>query len=234
MKAAKKDSENPFFKSKYADLGSVWKACHEALSDNGFSVVQGGTFKDGHFFMVTTLIHSSGQSISGDYIILPVKGDPQAYGSAWTYARRYSLAAMVGVISEDDDAEGATDHRVESQLARNAENPSRTYVPSDAPKTLPVSSNGPADLARFIPSKVAFAPGKGKGANKTFSKITSPDGNVYDGTEIQGQLAESARTSGKEIVVAFSSSQYGLKANQVKLNENSTELHELDPEEVPF
>jgi len=108
MKIAKKDSENPFFKSKYADLGSVWEACHSALSENEIAVVQSPVFLDGRFFLRTTLLHSSGQSISGDYLIKPVKEDPQAYGSAYTYARRYSLAAMVGVISEDDDGNAAS------------------------------------------------------------------------------------------------------------------------------
>ena len=98
MKIAKKDSENPFFKSKYADLGSVWEACHSALSENEIAVVQSPVFLDGRFFLRTTLLHSSGQSISGDYLIKPVKEDPQAYGSAYTYARRYSLAAVLGIV----------------------------------------------------------------------------------------------------------------------------------------
>lgn len=109
MKGAVKDTVNPFFKSKYADLGSVWEACHKALTDNGFSIVQAGAFHDGHFFLKTTLLHTSGESLSGEYLIKPTKEDPQAYGSAWTYARRYSLASMVGVISEDDDGAAASE-----------------------------------------------------------------------------------------------------------------------------
>ena len=103
MKGAKKDSENPFFKSKYADLGAVWEACSDALQANGLAVAQTTTMKDGHLMLVTHLLHSSGQFLTGEYPIKPVKDDPQGHGSAMTYARRYALAAMVGVISEDDD-----------------------------------------------------------------------------------------------------------------------------------
>lgn len=109
LKIAAKDANNPFFKSKYADLASVWEACREALAANGLSVSQipeGETVEA--MVMTTVLLHASGQWISGRYPIKPIKSDPQGIGAAITYARRYSLAAMVGVVSdEDDDAETA-------------------------------------------------------------------------------------------------------------------------------
>jgi len=104
---ALKDSSNPFFKSKYADLASCWEACRKQLSDNGLSVVQPTDVIDGHIVVRTILAHSSGQWISG---ILPVKAKddgPQAQGSGITYARRYALAAIVGLAQIDDDAEAA-------------------------------------------------------------------------------------------------------------------------------
>ena len=100
------DSENPFFKSKYADLSSVWSAIRTPVTDNGLSIVQ--TFDsdgDGSVVIVTTLMHSSGQWIRGRLPIKPVKPDPQSLGSAITYGRRYSLAAVIGVCPEDDDGE---------------------------------------------------------------------------------------------------------------------------------
>jgi len=109
---ALKDSANPFFKSKYADLASCWDACRKQLSDNGLSVIQttdleqSGT-ADCVVVVRTILAHSSGQWISG---ILPVKAKddgPQAQGSGITYARRYALAAIVGLAQIDDDAEAA-------------------------------------------------------------------------------------------------------------------------------
>jgi len=104
---ALKDSANPFFKSKYADLASCWDACRKQLTDNGLSVIQTTDIVADTVVVRTTLAHSSGQWISG---ILPVKSkddSPQAQGSGITYARRYALAAMVGLAQIDDDAEAA-------------------------------------------------------------------------------------------------------------------------------
>lgn len=109
MESAKKDSANPFFKSKYADLSSVWDACRKPLTDNGLSVSQlPCNAPDGTPGVHTTLLHSSGQWISGAVYGAPTKNDPQGIGSLITYYRRYSLAAIAGVISEDDDGNAAS------------------------------------------------------------------------------------------------------------------------------
>jgi len=101
-----KDSSNPYFKSKYADLTSVWSACRGALSANGLAVVQGPATIDGAYYMVTTLCHSSGQWMRSFTPILSAKMDAQGIGAAMTYTRRYGLAAIVGVVADvDDDAE---------------------------------------------------------------------------------------------------------------------------------
>jgi hypothetical protein len=104
---ALKDSANPFFKSKYADLASCWDACRKQLTDNNLSVIQTTDIVLDTVVVRTTLAHSSGQWISG---ILPVRAkdeSPQAQGSGITYARRYALAAIVGLAQIDDDAEAA-------------------------------------------------------------------------------------------------------------------------------
>lgn len=115
---ALKDSSNPFFKSKYADLASCWDACRKQLSENNLSVVQTTDVIDGIVVVRTILAHSSGQWVSG---ILPVKtkdDGPQAQGSGITYARRYALAAIVGLAQIDDDAEAAqARHRPEPPKA---------------------------------------------------------------------------------------------------------------------
>ena len=106
---ALKDSANPFFKSKYADLASVWDACRDSLSKNGLAVVQvASTSETGAAVITTTLCHKSGQWIRGSISLMPVKSDPQGMGSALTYARRYALASMVGVAQVDDDANSAS------------------------------------------------------------------------------------------------------------------------------
>ena len=108
MGGAVKDSDNPFFKSRYADLTSVWKACKEALHSNGFSVIQSPVNKDGRIGVSTMLLHSSGQYITDEYTLgVKKENDPQADGSSITYARRYALAAFAGICPVDDDAESA-------------------------------------------------------------------------------------------------------------------------------
>jgi hypothetical protein len=107
IEGAKEDSVNPFFKSKYADLASVWTACKRPLSANGLCILQTIENTEDRIFLVTTLAHSSGQWIKSQMPILMTKQDPQALGSAITYCRRYALAAMVGVCPADDDAEDA-------------------------------------------------------------------------------------------------------------------------------
>jgi hypothetical protein len=108
LEGAKKDSANPFFKSKYADLESVWSVCRKPLSDNGLSIIQLVSSDSGTYTLRTILAHSSGQSIGSDCILPIAKpNDPQALGSSISYMRRYCLAAMVGVYQSDDDAETA-------------------------------------------------------------------------------------------------------------------------------
>lgn len=108
MAGAKKDAANPFFKTKYADLASCWEACKGALTANGIAVVQGNTPHDGGVQVQTRLTHKSGQWIEDDGLFVPAtKADAQGFGSALTYARRYSLCAMVGIAPEDDDGNAA-------------------------------------------------------------------------------------------------------------------------------
>jgi ERF superfamily len=103
IQCALKDKKNPYFKSSYADLTSVWEACKPALSENGLAVIQTveGTKLD--MFLVTWLGHSSGEWMKSKLPLIMIKQDPQSLGSALTYARRYSLSAMVGVCADDDD-----------------------------------------------------------------------------------------------------------------------------------
>jgi len=107
IRGAVKDSQNPFFKSSYADLASVWEAAREPLTANGLSVSQ-LIERDGDTPLMTTiLMHASGQWIASTALIVAMKRDPQSFGSAITYQRRYSLAAILGIPQIDDDAESA-------------------------------------------------------------------------------------------------------------------------------
>lgn len=106
IKSAVKDATNPFFKSNYADLPAIVKACKTSLATNDIAYIQTTDFEGQDMWLETVLAHSSGQWISGRYPVRPVKADPQGMGSAITYARRYALAAMVGVVSEEEDDDG--------------------------------------------------------------------------------------------------------------------------------
>lgn len=104
---AKKDSENPFFKSAYADLQSVWESIRGPLTKNNLCVIQTTEITESGVVVCTTLAHSSGQWIDSKLRLTPTKNDPQAIGSAISYGRRYQLAAITGVAQIDDDAEAA-------------------------------------------------------------------------------------------------------------------------------
>jgi hypothetical protein len=106
---ALKDSSNPFFKSKYADLASCWDACRKQLAANNLAVIQTVYvhWEKDESVLATTLAHSSGEWIRSELPIRAKDASPQAQGSAITYARRYALAAIVGLAQIDDDAEAA-------------------------------------------------------------------------------------------------------------------------------
>jgi hypothetical protein len=110
MGDAIKDAKNPYFKSAYADLNSVREAVTPALHANDIVLLQPTvTTTDGRNFVRTTLLHASGEYILADTeIVCKVEKDPQALGSAISYARRYGLSAMLSVGTADDDAEIAT------------------------------------------------------------------------------------------------------------------------------
>lgn len=108
MTTASKSADNPFFKSKYSDLASCWDACRNALSKQGLAVIQTTRPGEGKEIIIETMLaHSSGEWISSDLPMTPVKNDPQGTGSAITYGRRYALMGIVGIAPADDDGEAA-------------------------------------------------------------------------------------------------------------------------------
>tara|TARA_R110002110_G_scaffold415850_1_gene657992 strand:+ start:23149 stop:23670 length:522 start_codon:yes stop_codon:yes gene_type:complete len=108
MGGAIKDANNPFFKSKYADLGSVVKAIKEPFANNGLSYSQFPITDGDRVGIDTILMHSSGEWLSQSFTVKLTKQDAQGAGSAITYCRRYGLQAIAGVPSEDDDGQAAS------------------------------------------------------------------------------------------------------------------------------
>jgi len=107
MGKAVKDSTNPAFRSKYADLASVMDACLPALNANGVAVYQPTIDDDTGRYVETILAHESGETIRCRVPLIVQKNDMQGYGSAVTYARRYGLMCMAGIAPEDDDGNAA-------------------------------------------------------------------------------------------------------------------------------
>ena len=109
MGGAVKDSNNPFFKSTYADLTSIIKVIKKPLSDNGLSFVQLPITSEGGkgVGVITMLMHNSGQWLQGEYLLPMDKITPQGAGSCLSYSRRYALQALLGIPAVDDDSEAA-------------------------------------------------------------------------------------------------------------------------------
>lgn len=147
MGAALKDSKNPFYKSKYADLNAIIDASIPALNNEGISVLQAPAVKltgttESVSVIQTILLHESGEYLAGESEVVAAKqNDPQAAGSATTYARRYGLQAMVTLKAEDDDGEramgrgGATRVETGVSASKNSSEGSPTMGETKKPNT---------------------------------------------------------------------------------------------------
>jgi len=139
MAVATKDAKNPFFRSSYADLNAIREAVMPALNKNGIVVLQPTITTDsGKSFVRTTLLHESGEQITSDTEIVCAKAnDPQAFGSAMSYARRYSLQSLMCVGAEDNDAESAMGRSVTKAAATQTQ---ATVTVADTPASEPKAS----------------------------------------------------------------------------------------------
>jgi hypothetical protein len=119
---ATKDATNAHFKNKYADLAAVVDAVKPALNDAGIAFIQTPSpSDDGRLHLTTRLIHSSGEWIE-DTLVMPLpKQDPQGYGSAITYGRRYALASITGLYQDDDDGNAGSNVAGESSSERKSD-----------------------------------------------------------------------------------------------------------------
>ena len=131
--AATKDAANPFFKSKYADLGEIISVLKKPLTNNGLSIVQMTDFDNSGVWITTQINHASGEWINGKYPVNPTDGKPQSLGSAITYAKRYALQAAMLVPSEDDDGNYAQ---------QNHRQPHRSPVAALAPPSTGETPSG--------------------------------------------------------------------------------------------
>ncbi len=113
---ALKSADNPYFKSKYADLQAVVDAVMEPLNKHGIAVIQRTEPSQSGVIVETVFVHESGEQLSAGQLYLPApQQDPQKYGGALTYARRYALMAACGIAPEDDDGNAAAQAIKEEQ-----------------------------------------------------------------------------------------------------------------------
>jgi hypothetical protein len=159
---AVKDSDNPFYHSKYADLATVWEACRAALTANGLAIIQTPrttfstapeietfTARSGEtrsrvkvattVELTTLLVHASGEWASGTVAAMCANADPQSIGSAITYLRRYGLAALVGIAQVDDDGEGAVTTKT-SNGSTSTSDPARKATAAQLPASVQPAS----------------------------------------------------------------------------------------------
>lgn len=136
IKDPARDKDNPYFKSKYVALDGLLDAVRPVLAANGLSFIQSPVSNGQDMGVATLLMHDSGEWIESDpFMLHAVKNDPQAGGSAITYARRYSLSAVLGVAwDDDDDANMATKGHQSRSNVQNA--PAKGIAPKqdDRPK----------------------------------------------------------------------------------------------------
>lgn len=155
MTHASKDATNPHFRTRYADLAAVWSAIREPLAANGLSVIQQVTQAEGMVGVRSILAHASGEWVSSDLQMPVAQKTPQGYGSALTYARRYSLAALVGIAQDDDDGEAGTrpSAPVLPPVQRRQpmrEQPAPQPVPTPAPHPAAPASAEPDPMERAL------------------------------------------------------------------------------------
>jgi hypothetical protein len=145
---ALKSSQNPHFKSRYADLSACVEAVVEALNDNGIALTQHTHHAEGGVCVETILIHESGEELSFGKLFVPcTKQDAQGYGSAITYARRYQLQTALGIAPEDDDGNAAS--------ASAPRTPLKFGYPASAKPSPRMTDEAPKAKAKPAPAPVA-------------------------------------------------------------------------------
>lgn len=136
---------------KYADLASIWEKIRGGLADNGLSVIQSPSSFQGEPTLTTTLLHESGQWVEDTMQLKVVQDSPQGQGSAITYARRYALTAMLGLVADDDT--DAADHKVLTPIQKK-------QLFDTAKKVLPDLGEDPLAMVRFLSEVVGKHPSR--------------------------------------------------------------------------
>lgn len=130
IKVASMNATNPHFRSKYADLQAIWDASRDALQANGLAVSQyTDSLPNGSPALTSVLVHKSGQWMEGTYPLISIKQDAQGFGSALTYAKRYALASILGIVADEDDDAAAASKPPKPSAAPSKQPGGEAYAP---------------------------------------------------------------------------------------------------------
>lgn len=220
IQGAHRDSANPFFKSKYADLNSIWDACREPLTTNGLSVTQLlSNGAEGQIVCTTWLIHESGQFLGSELAMMPTKNDPQGGGSCATYLRRYMLQSIVGVAPADDDANEASGKFPARTTTPGGQNDSgyttrKTVAPAVTPN-VPTQAQA-TNIPAAAPVVESFA-------------ISNPRHKEYFDLFVKTHKAEAFRD---KLIIAMSGKKASTATLETEWAKINPETPDKDPEEI--
>lgn len=194
---AHKNATNPHYRNKYADLTEVLDTVRPVLSKHGLSVVQFPGYVEGVATVETILTHESGEWMAGTAGARVQKDDPQGVGSAITYLRRYSLAAVCGIGQEDDDAESAS------------QQPKQAHTPAQRPSSEPVGvKHGTASEGFSLDEPIPVGKHKGKTWRAMIAEdrsyvewaVKSMDRLSFDAKEALSAALNAPQASGADVV----------------------------------
>lgn len=222
-----KDSVNPHFKSRYASLAAVNATIMGPLAENGFVLMQGGTEVAGKVWLKTTLTHKGGHSESFIYPLNVTSENPQAMASAISYARRYSLCALLNLSTEDDDAETATaPHRAAASPAPAPRKPSPEGAQPE-----------PSSLEKWEGVVPDVEVKGGEGPKGPYTKFTVKVDGKYLTTfdENTGEFLHSSRNNQTKATIYYRKSGKYFNIVKVELpNVKTPEPPKVEIDEIPF
>lgn len=190
------DAVNPHFKNRYATLASIMDACKPALSSNGLAIIQAVSVEGDpiRVRVQTILLHISGEFVKSSISMKPVRDDPQSIGSVLTYARRYALSALVGVVADaDDDGELATGHAPDKTNVtpiRRKKDPAGNPQPNTPPAADGSASSTSSTTIPPEPAAGPAATGKRRTTERASNQISSRVIKLREIFTASGRLSE--------------------------------------------